>query len=75
MIYNKQTVYLAYKLGVLNRLRKQMIVAEIRRVYDVDDELSIMRQKDEKPEEYRAYFAYVEECKQKVDNYINSIIS
>lgn len=37
----------------------------IRRRYSLSEELAILRQKDEKPDEYRAYFAYCEECKAK----------
>lgn len=40
--------------------------AEIRKRYSVSQEFAILRQKDEKPEEYAEYFAYCEECKQKV---------
>ena len=37
----------------------------IRRRYSLSEELGILRQKDEKPDEYRAYFAFCEECKAK----------
>lgn len=37
----------------------------IRRRYSLSEELAILRQKDEKPDEYRAYFAFCEECKAK----------
>ena len=43
-----------YKVAVNNEIRKQ---------YDESDEFAILRQKDEKPEEYEAYFSYCEECK------------
>lgn len=36
---------------------------EIRKKYEASDEFAILRQKDEKPEEYEAYYAYCEECK------------
>lgn len=36
---------------------------EIRKRYTESQEFAILRQKDEKPEEYAAYFAYCEECK------------
>ena len=75
MKYNKSTIYLAYKTGVLPRLRKQMIIAEIRKLYDADDELAIIRQKDTKPEEYEIYFSYVENCKARVNEYINNILN
>lgn len=37
--------------------------AEIRKKYTESQEFSILRQRDEKPEEYAEYFAYCEECK------------
>lgn len=36
---------------------------KIRERYSVSQEFAILRQKDEKPEEYAEYFAYCEECK------------
>ena len=38
----------------------------IRERYSVSQEFSLLRQKDEKPEEYAAYYAYCEECKKNV---------
>ena len=73
MKYSKNAVRLAAKNGVLPRLRKQMIVHEVRKRYDADDELAVLRQSSTKPEEYKTYFAYVEECKKRVDDYINSV--
>ena len=75
MRYSKNAVLLANKNGMLPMLRKQMIVHEIRKKYDTDDELAVLRQADTKPEEYEAYFLYVEACKQRVDEYIDEIIS
>lgn len=44
-------------------------VAElIRKKYSINDELAILRQRDEKPSEYQEYFAYCEECKTKAKN-------
>lgn len=37
--------------------------AEIRKQYTASQEFAILRQKDEKPEEYEAYYAYCENCK------------
>ena len=70
MKYTKRQVILAYKNGVLSKLRKQLIVAEIRKEYDADDELAILRQREEKPTEYAEYNAYVESCKKAVDEYV-----
>ncbi len=35
----------------------------VRARYSVSDELAILRQRDDKPEEFQAYNAYAEECK------------
>ena len=35
----------------------------IRERYSISDEMSILRQKDEKPEEWQEYYAYCEQCK------------
>lgn len=74
MKYTKRQVILAYKNGVLSKLRKQLIVAEIRKEYDADDELAILRQREEKPTEYAEYNSYVEACKKAVDEFVNSSI-
>lgn len=36
---------------------------KIRERYTVSQEFAILRQRDEKPVEYEAYYAYCEECK------------
>lgn len=41
----------------------EAIDAKIRERYSVSQEFAILRQRDEKPEEYAAYYAYCEECK------------
>ena len=43
---------------------------EIRKRYSVSQEFAILRQKDEKPEEYAEYYAYCEECKANVKRII-----
>lgn len=48
------TVYLPYE---------EIINIEIRKKYSPSAEFAILRQKDEKPEEYKAYYDYCEECK------------
>ena len=42
---------------------KKAVNEKIRERYDESEEFAILRQKDEKPEEYAEYFAYCEECK------------
>lgn len=45
--------------------------AEIRKRYSVSQEFAILRQQTEKPDEYAAYYAYCEECK----NYVKERIA
>lgn len=42
---------------------KDRVIARIRERYSIDDEIAIIRQKDTKPEEYKAYNDYVERIK------------
>ena len=44
----------------------EAINAEIRKRYTESQEFAILRQKDEKPDEYAEYYAYCEECKNAV---------
>lgn len=39
------------------------VIDLIRKRYSIDDELSIQRQKETKPEKFQEYFDFVEECK------------
>jgi hypothetical protein len=41
----------------------EAVNAEIRKKYSESQEFAILRQKEEKPDEYAEYFAYCEECK------------
>ena len=41
----------------------EAVDAEIRKRYSISQEFAILRQRDEKPEEYSAYYAYCEQCK------------
>lgn len=41
----------------------EAINTEIRKKYSESQEFAILRQKDEKPEEYATYYAYCEKCK------------
>ena len=42
---------------------KERIISRIREAYSVDDELAILRQRDNKPEEFEQYNAFVEQIK------------
>ena len=41
----------------------EAVNTEIRKRYSDSQEFAILRQKDEKPEEYAQYYTYCEECK------------
>lgn len=41
----------------------EAVDSEIRKRYSVSQEFAILRQKEEKPAEYAAYFAWCEQCK------------
>lgn len=46
-----------------DRLYENLVVKKIREKYSINEELAILRQRDEKPSEFAEYHAYVEECK------------
>ena len=54
------------KLTITPEQYGDYVAMEIHKCYSVDDEIAIIRQKDEKPEEYATYYAYCEACKAKV---------
>ena len=47
-------------------LYENLIIRKIRERYSVNQELATLRQRDEKPEEFAEYNAYVEQCKAEV---------
>ena len=48
-----------------DRLYPNLVSRLIRERYSIDDEMAILRQRDEKPGEYQTYFAFCEGCKAK----------
>lgn len=75
MLYDERTILLAHMNGTLETFRKEMIRVEIRKVYDLDDELAISRQQQTKPEKFAKYYEYVDSCIAKIDAYIEQIIT
>lgn len=55
-------------------LYESEIVRRIRQKYSVNQELAILRQRDEKPEEFKTYNKYVEACKAAVKSVMNDDI-
>ena len=47
--------------------KDEMIALVIDSRYSIDAQIAILRQKDEKPEEYAEFFAFAEEVKRKVN--------
>ena len=56
-------IELAKKNGTAARLYPALVAEKLRRVYSLNEELAILRQRDEKPGEFEAYNAYAEQCK------------
>lgn len=56
-------IELAKKNGTAARLYPVLVAEKIRRAYSLNAELAILRQRDEKPEDFAAYNDYAEQCK------------
>ena len=63
MKITQKIIDLAKRNGVAEDIYGELVSQKIRARYSVDAELAILRQRDEKPEEYAAYNAYAEQCK------------
>ena len=61
MEFNK--IKLAKLNGTQSRLYPELVSEKIRKRYSVNAELAILRQRDEKPEEFAEYNAFAEQCK------------
>ena len=60
--------YNARKQALANEEYENKIVTLIRKKYNINQELAILRQRDTKPLEYQEYYDYVEQCKKQVKN-------
>ena len=65
--YEDIKVYIPYTAEELAEHKQQKyedrVVELLRKKYTLNQELAILRQRNEKPEEYRAYHDYAEQCK------------
>lgn len=50
---------------------EELVSRLIRTEYSIDQELAILRQRDEKPEEFVAYFSFAEQCKSEAKRFIS----
>ena len=51
----------------------ELVVTFIRERYTLDDEIALHRQRDEKPEEYKAYYDFCEDCKARAKSLIEDV--
>ena len=56
-------IELAKRNGTQEKLYPDLVSEYIRRRYSLNAELAILRQRDEKPDEFAEYNAYAEQCK------------
>lgn len=49
---------------------KDIVIELIREKYCINDEIAILRQRDNKSEEYQEYYDYVEQCKSVAKDFI-----
>lgn len=74
MMYTDKQIKLAYKNGLLEEVRNNMIEAEIAKKYSIGTQIAILRQSTAKAEEYAEFNAYAEACKNLVKAHITEIL-
>lgn len=65
---NDQAYLLMKKCGRESALYGDRVNALVRERYSLSEELSLLRRRDDAPEAFLAYTAYVEACKARVKN-------
>ena len=61
--------------GTVDDVYEHEIIKRIRQKYSINQELSLHRQRFEKPAEFDEYYAYVEKCKAEVKAQFRSVES
>lgn len=74
MMYTDKQIKLAYKNGLLEEVRNNMIEAEIAKKYSIGTQIAILRQSTLKEEEYLAFNLYAEQCKTVVKEKIANVL-
>ena len=59
-------IELSRKNGTLEHLQSRLVEEMIAERYTIGQQIAILRQKAEKPDEYEAFFAFAEDCKSRV---------
>ena len=63
MAGNENTMNEQVNITSMRVSREEEIASVIKAKYSIDDQIAILRQKDTKPEEYAAFFAFAEQVK------------
>ena len=69
----KKQVKLAKMNGTYEELRSNLIEKKIHERYSIGQEIALNRQREEKPEDFKAYYDYAEQCKKEVDALLASL--
>lgn len=56
-------IELAKKNGTIGAIYSALVSEKIKKRYSINAEIAVLRQRDEKPEEFAEYNAYAERCK------------
>lgn len=75
-VYDNKTHYLVYKDGEFSTKSiftyEQLVEKYIREKYSVSQEFALLRQREEKPEEFQEYYDYAESCKTRAKSEIEA---
>lgn len=72
---DKKRIRLAILNGQENEIYQQLVNELISERYSIQQELSVQRQKDKKPNEFKEYDDYAESCKEHAKYILNEIKS
>ena len=72
MLYTKEELQMAEKNGNLEELYGEMVNDCVCKKYSFPAQISLLRQKDKKPDEYATFFDFAEQCKTEIKDYIVS---
>ena len=67
----RDRIELAKRNGTIERIKSYLVDEKISAKYSVSEQIAILRQRDEKPDEFAAFYEYAEQCKAAVKAYID----
>ena len=70
MNYNE--IMFAKKNGTIEQVYECLVDSFIAKKYPLRSQIAIIRQKDEKPEEFEEFYAFAEQCKAEAKAYIEN---